>query len=86
MPCQAKQVPDDWRGIANPPETGSPFMAFGKLMDFGQSLGRKNLADSLKLARLRGVGFLIRRRWRTAESLLQQSCDEATVRNVRDGN
>ena len=35
-------------------------MGFGKPMDTGQSLGRKNLAESLKLARLRGVGFPVR--------------------------
>ena len=35
-------------------------MGFGKPIDDGQSLGRKNLAESLKLARLRGVGFPVR--------------------------
>ena len=52
------QVPDDWRGIANPCPNEAALMGFGRPMHPGQSLGHKNPAESLKMAALCGEGFL----------------------------
>lgn len=54
MPCQAKQVPDDGEELRIAAINDAAFMGFGKPVNPGQGVGRKNLTEGLKMAALCG--------------------------------